>query len=238
MLWTWWTGWTQEAIVIEGLGRGRYRLMQSQLTAKQQRLLACFRVHIEKTGAAPSLREAAREMGISHTAVAQTLKILEKKGLVRREGRYGRSVYLVDGGRQTSGLHRWRDVPVIGRITAGLPLYAQQEWDGSIVVDAAFYRGDNLFALSVRGDSMAGAGILDGDLAICEPRQYAENGEIVVALVGGEEATVKRFFAYADHILLKAENTAYAPVRYGFGEILVQGKVIGIQRGPDVMQRL
>ena len=212
--------------------------MRHQPTPKQQRLLDFFRAAIEKTGAAPSLREAAREMGISHTAVAQGLKTLEKKGLIRREGRYGRSIYLMDSRRRTSGIHRWREVPVIGRITAGLPLYAQQAWDGSIVVDAEIYRGDNLFALSVKGDSMAGAGILDGDLALCEPRQYAENGEIVVALVGGEDATVKRFFAYADHILLKPENAAYAPVRYGFGEILIQGKVIGIQRGPDVMQRL
>ncbi len=212
--------------------------MQAPLTVKQQRLLEFLRAHIEKSGAAPSLREAAREMGISHTAVAQTLKILEKKGLVRREGRYGRSIYLVGRHRGSDGIHRWREVPVIGRITAGLPMYAQQEWEESIVVDAGFYKGENLFALAVKGDSMTGAGILHGDLAICEPRQYAANGEIVVALVGGEEATVKRFFAYADHIVLRPENPAYTPVRYGFGDILVQGKVIGIQRGPDVMQRL
>lgn len=212
--------------------------MQPQLTEKQQRLLKYLREHIAKTGTSPSLRIAARDLGVSHSAVAQTLKLLEQKGLVKREGHYGREIYLVNRSRQTDGIHRWREVPVIGRITAGLPMYAQQVWEESIVIDSGFYRGENLFALFVRGDSMVGAGILNGDMAICEPRQYAQNNEIVVALVGGEEATVKRFFAYADHILLKPENPTYKPVRYGFDEILIQGKVIGIQRGPDVMKGL
>ena len=80
---------------------------------------------------------------------------------------------------------------------------------------------------------MTHAGILDGDLVICEPRQYAQNGEIVVALIGGEEATVKRFFLHADHIELRPENPRYAPMRYRFDEALIQGKVIGLQRGPE-----
>jgi len=117
-------------------------------------------------------------------------------------------------------------------------MYAQQEWNGSIVVDSDFYKGSNLFALYVVGDSMINAGILNGDIAICEPRQYAENGEIVVALIHQEEATVKRFFVRDDHIVLHPENPEYTAMRYNFDEVLVQGKVIGIQRGPDVMQRL
>jgi repressor LexA len=77
---------------------------------------------------------------------------------------------------------------------------------------------------------MKGAGILDGDLVICEPRQYAQNGEIVVALIHSEEATVKRFFRRTDHIELRPENPGHSPMRHGFGEVLVQGKVIGLQR--------
>ena len=118
----------------------------------------------------------------------------------------------------------------IGKIAAGLPLYAQQEWDGSIVLDANAYRGQNLFALRVSGDSMQDAGILHNDLAICEPRQYARNGEVVVALIHGEEATVKRFYLHKDHIELRPENSRYKSMRYGFGDVLVQGKVVGIQR--------
>lgn len=78
---------------------------------------------------------------------------------------------------------------------------------------------------------MRGAGILDGDLAVCEPRQYASNGEIVAALIQGEEATVKRFFLQADHIELRPENPDFPVMRYPLGEVLVQGKVVGVIRG-------
>ena len=167
---------------------------------------------------------------MSHAAVARTLRALEAKGCVKRAGHYGRTVHLLNRAREVAALQRGRDVPIIGRIAAGLPMYAQADWDGSITVDAEVFRGPNLFALRVRGNSMRGAGILDGDLVICEPRQYAQNGEIVVALVRGEEATVKRFFLRADHIELRPENPDHAPMRHGFGEVLVQGKVIGLQR--------
>ena len=179
------------------------------------------------------MRQAAADLGVSHAAVAQGLKVLEEKGYVRREGRYSRTIYLLNRARETSGPHRWREVPIIGRVTAGLPMYAQEEWDGSVVVDASRYRGQNLFALRIKGDSMKDAGIIDGDLAICEPRQFAENGEIVVVLVGGEEATVKRFYLRKRHIDLRPENPNYPSMRYRFDEALIQGKVIGINRGPE-----
>jgi repressor LexA len=133
---------------------------------------------------------------------------------------------------------RWQEVPVIGTIAAGLPLYAQQEWGGTIVVDSTIYKGNGLFALKITGDSMKNAAILEGDLVICEPRQFAENGEIVAALIHREEATVKRFFHRKTHIELRPENPAYQPMTYAFNEILVQGKVIGVQRGPEVATRL
>jgi repressor LexA len=206
--------------------------MPERLTPAQQRLLDYLRRKIATDGRAPSLREAAADLQVSHTAVARTLRMLESKGLLKRQGRYGRTVYLLNRAREVAALQRGRDVPIVGRITAGLPMYAQSQWESSITVDAEAFRGENLFALRVRGDSMRGAGILDGDVVICEPRQYAHNGEIVVALLGGEEATVKRFFLRADHIELRPENPSYAPRRYGFGEVLVQGKVVGLLRAP------
>jgi repressor LexA len=206
--------------------------MPERLTPAQQRLLDYLRRKIATDGRAPSLREAAADLQVSHTAVARTLRMLESKGLLKRQGRYGRTVYLLNRAREVAALQRGRDVPIVGRITAGLPMYAQSQWESSITVDAEVFRGENLFALRVRGDSMRGVGILDGDVVICEPRQYAHNGEIVVALLGGEEATVKRFFLRADHIELRPENPSYAPRRYGFGEVLVQGKVIGLLRAP------
>ena len=200
------------------------------LTPTQQRLLDYLRRKIASDGRVPSLREAASDLAVSHAAVARTLRVLESKGLLKREGRYGRTVHLLNRAREVSALQRGRDVPIVGRIAAGMPMYAQADWDGSITVDAEVFRGQNLFALKVRGDSMKGAGILDGDLVICEPRQYAQNGEIVAALIHGEEATVKRFFRRADHIELRPENPSRPPMRYGFDEVLVQGKVIGLQR--------
>jgi repressor LexA len=204
--------------------------MPDRLTPTQQRLLDYLQRKIATAGRAPSLREAAADMQVSHAAVARTLRVLESKGLLRREGRYGRTVHLLNRAREVAALQRGRDVPIVGRIAAGLPMYAQPDWDGSVVVDAEIFRGRNLFALRVRGDSMQGAGILDGDLVVCEPRQYAQNGEIVVALIGGEEATVKRFFRRAGHIELRPDNPAYTAMRYGFGEVLVQGKVVGVVR--------
>ena len=109
-------------------------------------------------------------------------------------------------------------------------MYAQQEWDGSVVVDGTLFRGENLFCLRIKGDSMRDAGILDGDLVICEPRQYAMDGEIVAVLIQGEEATVKRFYHHPDHIEMRPENDAYPVMRYSFGELLVQGKVVGVIR--------
>lgn len=201
-----------------------------ELTEKQEQFFTYLKEKIGEEGRAPSLREAAQDLGISHTAVAQMLQQLEKKGVLERDGHYSRTVRLTGEGGDGRSRRRSRELPVIGRITAGLPMYAQQEWDGTVVVDGSRFRGDNLFCLRIQGNSMQGAGILDGDLVICEPRQYAENGEIVAALINGEEATVKRFYLKSDHIEMRPENATYQTRRYSFGELLVQGKVIGVLR--------
>jgi repressor LexA len=206
--------------------------MQLELTPKQKRFLDYLQHKISRDGKPPSLRQAGLELGVSHAAIAQTLSVLEAKGYVKRERHYSRKIYILNRVQKAAALQRWREVPIIGRVAAGLPMYAQQEWDGSVVLDGEVFRGQNLFALRIKGDSMKDIGILSGDLAICEPRQYARNGEVVVALIGGEEATVKRFFLYDDYIELRPENVRYSSVHYTFSEVLIQGKVIGIQRGP------
>jgi repressor LexA len=200
------------------------------LTAGQQRLFDYLKTVVARTGHTPSLRRAARDLGISHAAVSQGLKRLELKGVLKRQGRYSRTLHLFGPTGQPAAAQRWIEVPVVGRVTAGLPLYAQQAWEGSLVLDGSRYRGQSLFALRVQGDSMKGAGILDGDLAVCTARQYAENGEIVVALIHGEEATVKRFVRHRDYVELQPQNPDYPVMRYGFDEVLIQGRVIGIQR--------
>jgi len=209
-----------------------------ELTPKQQRFLNYLEQTVRRVGKTPSLRLAAADMGVSHTAISQMIKTLEDKKLIKRDGHYSRTIRLLRPSPDTAVRRHGREAPVIGRISAGLPLYAQEEWDGSILIDADIFRGANLFALRIKGDSMKNAAILDGDLVICEPRQFAENGEIIVALVHQEEATVKRFFHRGDHILLKPENPSYVTMKYNFDEILIQGKVVGVQRGPEVMERL
>jgi len=208
--------------------------MMPELTPKQQRFLKYMEREIARTGKTPSLRQAAADTAVSHAAVAQLVRALEDKEILRREGRYSRTVHLLNRGRETAGMMRWTEVPIVGRIAAGLPLYAQQEWDGTVVVDNEIFRGSNLFALRVKGDSMKNVAILDGDLVICEPRQFAANGEIVVALIRLEEATVKRFFLRKNCIELRPENPEHRPMQYAFDEVLIQGKVVGIQRVLDI----
>lgn len=212
--------------------------MHPELTPKQQKFFDYLESEITRSGKSPSLRQAAAKMGVSHAAISQLIKALEEKGIIKRDGYYSRTIHLLNRARETAGVMRWIEVPIIGNIAAGLPLYAQQEWAGSVVIDAAVYRGSNMFALKVKGDSMINAAILDGDLVICEPRQYAENGEIIVALVNQEEATVKRFYRRKGHIELRPENPAYKSMTYAFNEVLIQGKVIGVNRGPEVVGRL
>jgi repressor LexA len=205
--------------------------MRQKPTQTQQRMLDYLKRQVKENGMVPSLRAAAAELDISHAAVAQTLKSLEDKAYIRREGRYSRTLHILEDTGDIDAAQRQKQIPIIGRITAGLPMYAQQEWGGSLILDGALYPGQNLFALRVQGSSMKNAGILDQDLAVCEPRQYARDREIVVALIHHEEATVKRFFLLPDGIELRPENPDFTPQKYGFDEVLIQGKVIGIVRG-------
>jgi len=209
--------------------------MRPALTEKQKKLIDYLAQAITATGAAPSLRTAAADLDVSHAAVAQTLKILEEKAYIRRKGRYSRNIILLDPPSDQGG--PTRQIPVIGRITAGMPIYASQEWDQSIGVDKGLFPGENLFALRVQGQSMKNAGILDRDLAICQPRQYASNREIVVALIHNEEATIKRFFLHPGFIELRPDNPEFKPQTYGFDDVLIQGRVMGVIRPADVMDQ-
>jgi len=208
-------------------------MVKETLTTRQKDLYNYLEQEINQYGRTTSLRRAGTELDISHAAVAQLLKTLENKGYVRRSGRYSRNIELLGEAPFGSSTRiEGKNVPIIGQISAGLPLYAQQEWDGEVLVDPNFFRGSNLFALRVNGESMKDVGIMDGDLVICEPRQFAQNGEIIVALIENEEATVKRFYLQNDHIELRPENTEFRSMHYDLSQVLIQGKVMGVMRGP------
>lgn len=125
--------------------------MQSKLTAKQQSFLAYLQREIMNSGQPPSLRQAATDLGVSHASVAQTIKILEEKEYVKREGRYSRTVHLLNRAQEASALQRWREIPIIGRVTAGLPMYAQTDWDGSAVLDTAVFGAKTFLLCTLRG---------------------------------------------------------------------------------------
>lgn len=200
------------------------------LTKRQKEVLEYLQVKVSEIGRVPSLRESAVDLGVSHNAVALQLRELERKGAIQRSGRYSRDIRFCDILKAEKADVNKREIPIIGEVTAGLPLYAQQEFDGTVVVDPKLFPHSSLFCLRIDGYSMKGAGIFDGDLVICEPCQYAQEGDVVVALLYGEEATVKRFFLYPDYIELRPENADFNAVRYEFNEVLIQGKVVGLIR--------
>jgi repressor LexA len=117
--------------------------MYDDLIPKQINFLKYLKKEIELKRRSPSLREAASDLNISHAAVAQSIRTLESKGYLRRDGRYSRKIHLISFNKDTKSVKRWQEIPIIGKVAAGLPLYAQQEWDGTIVIDGNIYQGHN-----------------------------------------------------------------------------------------------
>ena len=124
-----------------------------------------------------------------------------------------------------------KEIPIIGRVAAGNPIVAEENWEGVINVDAGLFRGEGHFALKVRGDSMKNVGIFDGDIVIARQQATADKGEIVVAIIG-EEATVKRYMPQGDDVLLVPENKSYNPIKISRGapNFRIAGKVTGLLR--------
>ena len=184
---------------------------------KQGKILAFLTDYIEENGYPPSVREICDAVGLKSTAtVSYHLTELQRQGLVQLEGGKRRAISLPQ--RAPSGR-----IPVLGLVTAGRPILAQEHWEGTIP-----YEGEpGMFALRVRGDSMIGAGIMSGDLVVVRPQQTADNGDIVVALLE-DEATVKRFKRRADGVWLMPENPAYDPIDGRNAQIL--GKVKALYR--------
>ena len=156
-------------------------------------------------GSAPTIREIGRQFEISSTnGVRYYLNLLEKAGYIRRTGGISRGI----GPSRESGTH---GIPVLGRVAAGQPILAEENWSGSLELTGMFGETERLFALQVRGDSMIDAGILPGDYVIVHKQETARPGETVVALVG-EEATVKYYQPRRDHVELVAANEKYQPI--------------------------
>lgn len=176
---------------------------------KSEKIVEFVRQFTQENGFPPSIREIGAAVGLRSTAsVSYHLQQLQDKGLLQAPGAKGRKRTVVTS--QRGGY-----IPVVGVVTAGLPILAVENQESLMVWD-----GDpDCFALRVRGDSMIGAGILDGDKVVIRPQQTAEDGQIVVARIG-DEATVKRLYRRGGEILLMPENENYEPIDGREAEII------------------
>ncbi|MGB7951852.1 MAG: transcriptional repressor LexA [Candidatus Binatia bacterium] len=200
--------------------------MLPALTFRQKEIYDFLLRTIREKGYAPSIPEIGRRFQIASTnGVSDHLKALEKKGYIRRVGKRAFEILSTLGKPVLTAV---RDIPVVGTVPAGKPFLSEENIEGLLTVPSDMGTG-KLFALQVKGDSMIGAGILDGDRVIVKQQGTAENGEIVCALIEGE-ATLKRFYKKGDIVTLKAENEKYAPITVSQGEFRVLGKVVGLIR--------
>jgi repressor LexA len=197
------------------------------LSSRQKQILAYIKDMLRAKGYPPSVREIGEAVGLSSSSTVHShLAKLEELGFIRRDPTKPRAIDVLE---ETP----WRQkaltpVPLVGRVTAGQPILAMENIEETYPLPTELVGRDNVFMLAVRGDSMINAGILDGDYVLVRDQDTARNGEIVVAMVGEDEATVKRFFREKDHVRLQPENDYLEPIISR--EVAILGKVIGVFR--------
>jgi len=182
---------------------------------------------IRRSGYPPSLRDICAHFKINNPrSAAKHLVALEKKGFIKRTANASRAieVFGVNAGHAVA-------VPVVGSVRAGNPELAVEDVIGHVTLDERFFRCAGAFLLKVKGESMTGAGIDDGDYALVRPQMIAESGDIVVAVIAGE-ATVKRFLRKGQTIILKPENPDMRPITVSGGDFGIVGKVISVIKRP------
>jgi repressor LexA len=203
------------------------------LTKRQQEIFDFIHKYSAKYGYPPTVRDIGKAVGLaSSSTVHAHLANLEKIGLLRRDPSKPRAIELLDravGNAVDSvrSIVRSEGLPLLGSVAAGQPVLAEENIEDYIAVPEVAGGGDGQYLLRIRGDSMKNAGILEGDFVVVRPQDTAQEGDIVVALLG-EEATVKRFFREEDHIRLQPENETMEPIRSK--EVKVLGRVVGLLR--------
>ncbi|MGN1051341.1 MAG: transcriptional repressor LexA [Acutalibacteraceae bacterium] len=191
---------------------------------KSQQKVYDYIKECSKEGRVPSVREICEATGLHSTSTVHLhLKTLEEKGLIEREKGLNRCIKI-------KGEEKLSRVPLLGRVTAGMPILAVEEIEGYIPLNESVSRGRDLFALRIDGESMINAGILDGDIVIVNRTPVADNGDIVIALIG-EEATCKRFYKEQGHYRLQPENDSFEPIIVD--EVILLGTVVSLIRNYD-----
>lgn len=207
----------------------------SSLTKRQKQILDFIIKSIDSYGFPPSTSEIQKEFSFkSPNAVQDHLVAIEKKGYISRHSHKSRGIELLIYTKRREGNEdsNTAEIPIVGRVAAGLPILAQESLEGTLTVDKSIIKSpDNVFALRVKGDSMINAGILDGDFVLVHQQPVANQGEIVVALIE-DEATVKRFYKEKNQIILQAENENMPPIVVNpkDKDIQILGKVKGVIR--------
>jgi repressor LexA len=200
--------------------------MKPGLTKRQDQIFTFIKQTVREKGYPPSVREIGAAVGLNSSATVHShLASLESKGMIRRDPTKPRAIEILDQEFQAES--DAVPVPVLGRVTAGVPILAVENIEEYFPLPRQMIRDQEVFMLHVRGESMIEAGILDGDYVIVRKQSSAENGDIVVAMIG-DEATVKTFYREKDHIRLQPENHTLSPILSR--EVVVLGKVIGLYR--------
>jgi repressor LexA len=202
------------------------------LTKRQQEIFDFIKRYSAKYGYPPTVRDIGKAVGLaSSSTVHAHLANLERIGLLRRDPTKPRALELLDRAAASvqAGVQTFLQpgLPLVGQVAAGQPIVAEENIEEYIQTPSFAGGEDGEFLLRVRGDSMQDAGIIEGDLVVVRSQDHAQDGDIVVALVG-EEATVKRFFQESDHVRLQPENASMEPIRTR--DVRVLGKVVGLMR--------
>jgi repressor LexA len=202
------------------------------ITRRQREVYDFISEFVQKQGYSPSFEEIGEGLGLSSLAtVHKHISNLEKKGLLTRDYNRSRSIDLLPPkGRlkQAMSVNTTMVLPLLGRIAAGQPIEAVETPETISLAD--FVRSKEVFVLEVRGDSMQDEHIMSGDYVLVEKAKTAHNGDIVVALVGGSDATLKRFYREGDSIRLQPSNATMQPIIVSAESVEVQGRVIGVLR--------
>ena len=198
------------------------------LTRRQSEILSYLQNHIREQGFAPSFEEIAERFGFQSLAtVHEHLTNLERKGYIRRSYNESRAIEVLP----PRGTALATEIPLLGKVAAGTPIEALMHQETIAVPEQMLPRRGPNFALRVAGSSMIEDHILDGDFVVVHGKQSAENGELVIALVNGSEATVKRFYRESGGwIRLQPANASMQPMRFQERDVLIQGVVVGVIR--------
>jgi repressor LexA len=204
-------------------------MVDFDLTKRQQEIFDFIKKYSAKYGYPPTVRDIGKAVGLaSSSTVHAHLANLEKIGLLRRDPSKPRALELLDRAAEgVKSLVQPNGLPLVGHVAAGQPVLAEENIEDYVDVPGVAGGEDGEYLLRVRGDSMKDAGIIEGDFVVVRAQETAQDGDIVVALVG-EEATVKRFFRENDHVRLQPENPAMEPIRSK--EVRVLGQVVGLLR--------